>query len=673
MKSKKTKSLALLLSLVMTISVFALLMTACGTKNYNVTFSNNYDGSSAHAVVQVDDGKTVSKPETDPEREGYTFDGWFTSSAVTKIFDFTTVITADTIIYAGWSASTFTLTYNYNYTGSINTTEIVGNSISITRPSDPTRTGYRFAGWYTTSGGNTEFSFDDGITRNTTIYAKWESTTVRLTYNYNYDDAPENTLQNVEIDSLITKIADPTRDRYIFTGWYKEASNKNIFDFDTETISAPTTLYAGWAVSAVKITYDLNYEDAVNEYAEIALNETAPKKTPQRTGYDFDKWYTTVECVTEYNFDTPVNADITIYAGWSKKEYTITFMNNYSSTDTTTFTTSKVLYQDSATEPETEPSRLGYVFIGWYEEPAATNLFDFAASSITEGKTLYAGWTEETVTTITVNFKNNFSATDDSNYSSLTNIAVGAQVSVPATDPVRDGYYFAGWYTTASLTTRYINGSRVSTDTNIYARWLKKNVFEAEYTYMDGKISQGTSTNSEGAESIIRDSRDMANSSVFIASNNYYVTNLYYNGAYLEFEIYAESDITDAVLELRLTPEFYNMVFEWNDYQIVVNNGDPIKYDVLILTIDGYMWPADGGTQGSPEMNKRPFKDYLITTELKLNAGNNSIKLITNNERDHGATFEAETPAVDCIYIYTDTNIDWAEGKCYTRNLDHFN
>ncbi len=54
-------------------------------------------------TVTVYEGDTVTRPTTDPTKDGYTFDDWYTSSSFTDKFDFTEVITAETIIYANFN------------------------------------------------------------------------------------------------------------------------------------------------------------------------------------------------------------------------------------------------------------------------------------------------------------------------------------------------------------------------------------------------------------------------------------------------------------------------------------------------------------------------------------------------------------------------------------------
>ena len=61
-------------------------------------------------------------------------------------------------------------------------------------------------------------------------------------------------------------------------------------------------------------------------------------------------------------------------------------------------------------------------------------------------------------------------------------------------------------------------------------------------------------------------------------------------------------------------------------------------------------------------MNKRPFENYEIGN-ITLKEGKNTIELRTTNSRDHGGTFNAETPLVDCIYVASDSVLTWAECK----------
>ena len=54
-------------------------------------------------------------------------------------------------------------------------------------------------------------------------------------------------------------------------------------------------------------------------------------------------------------------------------------------------------YNQTITAPETEPTKEGYAFAGWFADEALTAAWDFAADTLTENKTLYAKWVQGTV------------------------------------------------------------------------------------------------------------------------------------------------------------------------------------------------------------------------------------------------------------------------------------
>lgn len=68
---------------------------------HNVTFNLNYQNNAASEQQVVYDGDKVQK--ADPERIGYTFDGWYTDAALTHPFDIENdTISGDTVLYAKW-------------------------------------------------------------------------------------------------------------------------------------------------------------------------------------------------------------------------------------------------------------------------------------------------------------------------------------------------------------------------------------------------------------------------------------------------------------------------------------------------------------------------------------------------------------------------------------------
>ena len=71
---------------------------------YTVSFNTNGVAASGMPADQtVEEGKTATKPAADPSAEGYMFMGWYKEAAGNNEFDFTKVITEDTVIFAKWS------------------------------------------------------------------------------------------------------------------------------------------------------------------------------------------------------------------------------------------------------------------------------------------------------------------------------------------------------------------------------------------------------------------------------------------------------------------------------------------------------------------------------------------------------------------------------------------
>ena len=72
------------------------------TEVFTVSFNTN--GGNSIDSIKVDSGKTVKEPAS-PTKKGYTFDGWYSDTNLTKSFDFASLITADITLYAKWEKS----------------------------------------------------------------------------------------------------------------------------------------------------------------------------------------------------------------------------------------------------------------------------------------------------------------------------------------------------------------------------------------------------------------------------------------------------------------------------------------------------------------------------------------------------------------------------------------
>ena len=112
----------------------------------------------------------------------------------------------------------------------------------------------------------------------------------------------------------------PTRDGYDnddFLGWYVNAQYTEEFNFNTP-IYQNIKLYAKWA-TRYRVIFDTNGGNQINSLL-VKGGETVQEKIPTKTGYDFIDWYSEPEYIHNFDFNTQIYQDTTIYAKWVNSE-----------------------------------------------------------------------------------------------------------------------------------------------------------------------------------------------------------------------------------------------------------------------------------------------------------------------------------------------------------------
>ncbi len=120
--------------------------------------------------------------------------------------------------------------------------------LTATKPADPTLKGYTFAFWYLGEDEQnaTAYDFNTPVTENITLTAKWTLNTYTVTFN-SYGGTPVPPAQEVEYGHTATKPADPTLKGYTFAFWYlgEDEQNATAYDFNTP-VTENITLTAKW-------------------------------------------------------------------------------------------------------------------------------------------------------------------------------------------------------------------------------------------------------------------------------------------------------------------------------------------------------------------------------------------------------------------------------------------
>ncbi|MBN2300846.1 MAG: InlB B-repeat-containing protein, partial [Acholeplasmataceae bacterium] len=202
----------IIVSVVLLTSV--LLLVACGTTSYTVTFDSQ-GGTSVDAIV-VEKGLAIEEP-TDPTRESsdlesaWSFTGWYTSASAeaSTLFDFASVIEADTTLYAGWTQN-IVVRFNTKTTATVVPAYLPVGGGSVTEPTAPTRTGYTFGGWFFGKPGSTwlepnAVEFPLAVTEATQLYAYWipvDSSAV----NYTDDETYKNSFTELTADPILNPL-----------------------------------------------------------------------------------------------------------------------------------------------------------------------------------------------------------------------------------------------------------------------------------------------------------------------------------------------------------------------------------------------------------------------------------------------------------------------------------
>ncbi|WP_138755500.1 InlB B-repeat-containing protein [Paenibacillus sinopodophylli] len=450
--------------------------TAVPVSTYTVTFDSK-EGSAVASLTGIAAGATITKP-TDPTRAGYTFSGWYKDEGYASAWNFSTdTVSANTILYAKWTAipaATYTVTFNSQGGSSVASLTGIASGVTITKPTDPTRAGYTFSGWYKDEGYASAWNFStDTVSANTTLYAKWTAVPVS-TYTVTFDSKEGSAVANetgILSGATIAKPTDPTRAGYTFSGWYEDEGYASAWNFTTDTISANTTLYAKWTAipaSTYTVTFDSKEGSAVASLTGIAAGATITKPmNPTRAGYTFSGWYKDEGYASVWNFTTDsISANATLYAKWTAipiVTYTVTFDSKEGSA---VASLTGIAAGATVTKPS-DPTRAGYTFSGWYKDEGYASAWNFLTDTVSANTTLYAKWTAVPVSTYTVTFDSK----EGSAVASLTGIASGVTITKPS-DPTRAGYTFSGWYKDEGYASAWnFSTDRVSVNTTLYAKW----------------------------------------------------------------------------------------------------------------------------------------------------------------------------------------------------------
>lgn len=251
------------------------------------TYTIRYDangGTGAPASQTKTYGVPLTLSAVKPTRAGYEFLGWATSKSATaseyapgeRYTD-----EASVMLYAVWRyvPKTYTVSYDANGGGNTPASQIKTEDVTLILTSTiPTRYGYTFRGWATSSSA-TSATYQAGgsytANESVTLYAVWEINTYTVSFDANGGSNAPNSQKKTHGQNLILTVAVPTRPNHVFLGWAADSSATSIAYAPGATYTAEedVTLYAVWqernydfSVSELTVT-----PDEIEQYGKVTV------------------------------------------------------------------------------------------------------------------------------------------------------------------------------------------------------------------------------------------------------------------------------------------------------------------------------------------------------------------------------------------------------------------
>lgn len=336
-----------------------------GKANTIATLSPTYDKTTFNDVAYLN-----------PQRTGYTFEGWYTAkNNGTQIYDKTGKCTNDgkywkdgkwhltenATVYAHWEPKKYVISYKgnkptqatHNVTGSTAPTNHVYDSYGNLAENGFKLPGWKFVNWNTKADGSGKSYKAGGRVINVTdgtdgvLYAQWTPDTYTIKFNKNKPSNATHEVTGTMADQVVkydtkTKLnkSEYKLHGWIFNGWNTKAdgtgthySDKGeIYNLNNFNDSNSVTLYAQWKATTYKITFGSNKPSkAVTQMTGTMEVQTLTydkwenlhENKYKLEGWTFDKWNLKADGSSETSYKDKERVrnicdgkDTTLYAQW---------------------------------------------------------------------------------------------------------------------------------------------------------------------------------------------------------------------------------------------------------------------------------------------------------------------------------------------------------------------
>ncbi len=371
-----------------------------GEVNYTVSFNVNGEIESSQVVKE---GEKAIKPDADPYKEGYTFSGWRLDGVDGDLYDFDAPVNSDITLFASWTKNPKPPRYP-------SLMDIRKAGVNKTSTDGKTRVGDAIE--YTIIVENigdeesilANVELTDEININVTLVNGADGVTLPDGAYCDYNPESRELYVNLgDIEALEMKAV--TFTVIVGENAYGEditngvtVSAKDGVDEEANDIEDEVEEDGDGRVVERKKTFTVsfNVDGAIVSSQVVTEGERAarPEADPSKAGYNFNGWRLGRVTGSLYDFDAPVNANITLYASWTivlKTVFTVTFYAG-----DVVYQTAQVQEGNAVMKPILNPQKPEnpdhYTFDKWRLGNGEGEAYDFA-TAVHSDLALYASWT----------------------------------------------------------------------------------------------------------------------------------------------------------------------------------------------------------------------------------------------------------------------------------------
>ncbi len=419
--------------------------------------------------------------EAAPEKDGYTFSGW---QGLPE-----TMPASDVTVTGSFSTNSYTLTYVVD--GEVYKTFQFGFGEKLTAEAAPEKEGHTFSGW--------EGLPETMPASDVTVTGKFTVNTYNLIYMV---DGEEYKRFEIAYGEKLTAEAAPVKDGYTFSGWQGLPETMPASD---------VTVTGSFSTNSYTLTYVV--DGAVYKTFQFAFGEKlTAEAAPEKEGHTFSGW--------EGLPETMPASDVTVTGKFIVNTYNLIYM-----VDGEEYKRLEVAYGEKLTA-EAAPEKEGHTFSGWEGLPETMPASDVTVTG-----------------TFTVNTYTLIYMLDGETYKSVQ-IEYGSKVN-PESAPEKEGYTFSGWEglpETMPASDVTVNG-KYAINSYVLTYMVDDEVYVSMEVEYGARITPEDAPEKEGHTFSGWDGLPDTMPSHDVTVNAYYIANYYKLTAYIDGEVYFETEL----------------------------------------------------------------------------------------------------------------------------------